>query len=172
MAELFNITNGKVRVLRPVSFHKTHVEADLQRWADANPHLLNEGAPMLSLGTEIVTHHGYSIDNLFVDGNGCLVVAELKRGPTPRDVTAQVIDYAAYASRLEWSHVEKFCRARHGTDFDAALKQSFGRPFTRTDKIDHRLMIVAESYDPRVTDAAVYLINNGTPLALLQFTYF
>ncbi len=42
----------------------------------------------------------------------------------------------------------------------------------RSETIDLRLLIVAESYDPRVTDAAVFLINQGTPLALLQFTYF
>ena len=49
--------------------HTTHVEEDLQRWADANPHLLNEGTPMLSLGMEIPTRHDHWIDNLFVDGN-------------------------------------------------------------------------------------------------------
>ncbi len=42
----------------------------------------------------------------------------------------------------------------------------------RTEKIDLRLLIVAESYDASVSDAALFLINSGTPLALLQFTYF
>jgi len=160
-------------VLRPVSFELNHKEEELQRWADANPHLLNEGAPMLSLGTEIETHHGHYIDNLFVDGNGCLVVAELKRGPTPRDVTAQLIDYAAYASRLEWPDVEELCRKRHdGTSLDDAYMRCFGRPLVRVEKIDLRLLIVAERYEPAVSDAALFLINNGTQLALLQFTYF
>lgn len=74
LAELFHIADGGVHVLRPLSFQDSHVEDDLQRWADANPHLLNEGTPMLSLGMEIVTHRGFSIDNLFLDGNGCLLI--------------------------------------------------------------------------------------------------
>ena len=32
---------------------------------------------LLSLGTEIATPLGFFVDNLFVDGTGCLVVAEL-----------------------------------------------------------------------------------------------
>ena len=91
MASLFTQSGDSIRVLSPTSFQKTHVEEDLQRWADANPHLLNEGAAMLSLGMEIPTRHDHWIDNLFVDANGCLVVAELKRGVTPRDVTATTL---------------------------------------------------------------------------------
>ncbi len=173
MSELFHIADGGVGVLRPVSFRRDHTEENLQRWVDAYPHLVNDGAPMLSLGMEIETRHGHYIDNLFLDGNGCLVVAELKRGPTPRDVTAQLIDYAAYVSRLAWSDVEEVCGRRHdGTGLDEAYRQCFGRPLVRAEKIDLRLLIVAESYEPSVTDAALFLINNGTQLALLQFTYF
>ena len=172
MAELFHIADDAVDVLRPVSFRQDHTEENLQRWVDANPHMVNEGTPMLSLGREIETHHGFAIDNLFIDGNGCLVVAELKRGTTPREVTAQVIDYAAHVSRLEWPDLEPLCQQRQDIDLDAAFERCFGRPLVRSDKIDHRLLILAESYDPRVTDAALYLINTGTPLALLQFAYF
>ncbi len=172
MGELFHVADGGVHVLRPVSFHKTHVEEDLQRWADANPHLLNEGTPMLSLGMEVVTHRGFSIDNLFVDGSGCLVVAELKSGKSPKDVVAQVLNYAAYVSKLKWADVAEIGRRYRRIDLDAAFRECFDRPLVKSDKVDHRLLIVAESYDPSVSDAALYLINQGTPLALLQFTYF
>lgn len=172
MAALFTVSDGRVRTLSAAQFGQTHAEVDLQRWADAYPHLLNEGVPMLSLGTEIATHHGYAIDNLFIDGNGCLVVGELKRGPSPKDVIAQTVNYAAYVSQLRWPDIEAFCRQRHSADLDSAFKGCFGRPLARDETIDHRLVILAESYDPRVTDAALYLINNGTPLALLQFSYF
>ena len=172
MADLFQISGEDVRVLRPVSFRDTHVEEDLQRWADANPHLLNEGAPMLSLGTEIVTKLGFSIDNLFVDGNGCLVVAELKRGKSPKDVIAQIVNYAAYVSKLDWGEVEDIARKYRGIDLVSAYRECFGWPLAKPDEVEFRLLIVAESYEPSVTDAALFLINRDTPLALLQFTYF
>ncbi len=172
MGRLFSQSGDSVRPLSAVPFEKNHFERDLQRWADANPHLLNEGLPMLSLGREITTRHGHSIDNLFVDGNGCLVVAELKRDKTPSNMAAQVIHYAAHVSKLEWGDVEDICRKHRDCDLDAAFRQCFARPLVRSEKLDHRLLILAQRYDPSVVDSALYLINNGTPLALLQFAYF
>ena len=172
MATLFTLSDGRVQTLSPTLFHKTHVEEDLQRWADANPHLLNEGSPMLSLGTEIVTHRGFSIDNLFVDGNGCLVVAELKRGKSPKDVIAQIVNYAAYVSKLDWDNVEDIAQKYRRIDLGAAYRECFGWSLAKSDTVEFRLLIVAESYEPSVTDSALFLINQGTPLALLQFTYF
>lgn len=172
MAALFTLSDGQMEALSPTPFHKTHREKDLQRWADANPHLLNEGTPMLSLGMEIVTHRDFSIDNLFVDGNGCLVVAELKRGQTPKEVVAQALNYAAYVNQLKWADVAEIGRKYRGIDLDAAFRECFGWPLVKPDKVHHRLLIVAESFEPSVTDAALYLINTGIPFALLQFTYF
>ena len=103
------------------------------------------------------------------DGNACLVVAELKRGPTPKEVIAQVVNYAAYVSQLKWPDVAEIGRKYRGIDLDAAYRDCFGWSLVKPDKVDHRLLILAESYDPRVTDAAVYLINQGTPLTLLGF---
>ena len=64
---------------------------------------------MQSLGRETETQHGHAIDNLFLDGDGHLVVAELKRGKSPRDVTAQAVDYGAYVSRLDWERIDALC---------------------------------------------------------------
>ncbi len=172
MGELFHVADGGLQVLRPVPFQEGHTEEDLQRWADANPHFLNNGLPMLSLGTEIVTHHGHSIDNLYLDGNGHLVVAELKRGKSPRNVTAQVLDYGAYASRLDWLQIDAIWQKRHETDLDEAYRTHLGQTLDRSSDPRHRLLIVAETFEPIVEDTAAYLINTGVDLALLAFTYF
>ena len=49
MGRLFHVGEDAVRALEPTSFGSSHREEDLQRLADANPHLLNQGLPMLSL---------------------------------------------------------------------------------------------------------------------------
>lgn len=170
---LFSVSGDTVAEIAPSSFQEQHREEDLQRWADENPHLLNNGFHMLSLGQEIVTTHNHSIDNLYVDGNGCLVVAELKRGKSPRDVTAQAIDYGAFASRLDWEQIDALCRERHGgTSLDDAYRSCFGFDLHKSSNPEHRLLIVAETFDPSVEDAAAYLNNTGVNLTLLAFRYF
>lgn len=168
---LFSVVDDRVGVLRAGRYADRHDEDRLQAWADACPALVNGGAPMLSLGREVVTRHGHAVDNLFVDGKGELVALEMKRGRSPRDVMAQVLDYAAHVSRLEWTDVDALCRKRHGQSLDEAYLSTFTRPLMRSSRPGHRLAILAERYDPRILDAARYLLGGGLPLVLLQFTY-
>ena len=41
------------------------------------------------------------LDLLCIDRGGKLIVLELKKDLTPREVTAQVIEYASYISEME-----------------------------------------------------------------------
>ncbi len=170
---LFNISGDDVRALLPRPFRDRYREEHLQHWADESPHLLNRGQAMLSLGTEIETLHGHYIDNLFIDGNGCLVVAELKRGKSPREVMAQAVDYGAYVSRLDWDQIDAICRKRHdGASLDEKYQSTLGFGLDKSAEPEHRLLIVAESFEPSVEDAAAYLNNIGVRLTLLGFSYF
>ncbi len=90
-------------------------------------HVADGGLPMLSLGMEITTAHGHSIDNLYLDGNGHLVVAELQRGKSPKDVTAQVADYGAYARRLDRAQIDAICQKRHRTGLDETYRTDLGQ---------------------------------------------
>lgn len=158
--------------LVPEKFAAQHKEDHIQAWVDTAPAVLNDGQPMLTLGREIVTDHNSYIDNLYLDGNGVLVAAEMKRGRTPRDVLAQISEYAAYIDKLTWADIEAFSLKRHGKPLDKAYSAIFGRPVTRTAKPEHRLMVVAEDFRPEIVETAAYHISRGMPLALLQFTYY
>ena len=169
---LFSVSGKECAALVPSTFADKHVELDIQIWADRCPALINEGKPMLALGMEIATNYNQYIDNLFIDGNGTLVVGEMKRGKSPRDVIAQTMQYGSYVSRLDWDAIEKFCQKTHGRSLDDAYAGIFGRPLPRPPKPQHRLLIVAESFDPQVFDDALYGINHGIPLSLIQFKTF
>ncbi len=54
----------------------------------------------LVIGREVATSYGRRIDILAVDAMGNLVVIELKRDPTPRDVVAQVLDYGSWVRNI------------------------------------------------------------------------
>jgi hypothetical protein len=169
---LFSAAGDAIRSIAPVTFADDHAEERIQSWADLNPALINDGQPMISLGREILTQHGHAVDNLFIDVDGVLVAAEMKRGKSPRDVVAQMVDYAAFVSRLEWEDLDRLCRKRQGLELSKCFAQTFGHPLITNAKPKHRLLIVAESFDPRTIDAAVYLLNSGVPLILVEFKLF
>ena len=50
------------------------------------------------IGREVETDFGGSIDILCIDAEGDLVIVELKRDRTPREVTAQALDYASWVT--------------------------------------------------------------------------
>jgi hypothetical protein len=113
---LFSVTGDTVDSVSAVAFATHHLEQQLHSWADRHPALIDAGRPMISLGCEIPTHHGHYVDNLLIDATGTLVAVEIKRGQSPSDVVAQMLDYAAFVSGLGWSDVDGFCRIRHGSD--------------------------------------------------------
>ncbi|HEY8189717.1 MAG TPA: hypothetical protein VIF12_03475 [Micavibrio sp.] len=169
---LYNIANDRAMALAPHKFGADHLEEKIQSWVDKNPAMINDGQPMLSLGCEITTSLGHNIDNLLLDGNGTILVCEAKRGKAPRDVISQLLDYAAYVDGLTWADLEKYCKKRHGKNLDDACQEIFRRTFTKTGKLCHRLMVLAESFDQQIMKQASYLMGVGTPLALMQFSYF
>ncbi len=170
--QLFNIAEDRISPLMLQKFASDYQEKRIQDWADENPAMINDGQPMLSLGCEITTTLKHNIDNLLLDGNGTLVVCEAKRGKAPRDVISQLLDYAAYADGLTWADLEPHCKKRQGKTLDAACLEVFGRIFPKTGKLCHRLMVLAESFDEQIMKQASYLMGVGTPLALMQFSYF
>ena len=54
----------------------------------------------LVIGRQVYTDEGKKIDLLCMEPDGDLVVVELKRDMTPREVTAQTIDYASSVSKF------------------------------------------------------------------------
>ena len=52
------------------------------------------------IGRQVYTDFGKYIDLLAIDATGSIIVIELKKHKTPRDVVAQTIDYAAWVEDL------------------------------------------------------------------------
>jgi hypothetical protein len=88
---------------------------------------------------QIVLH---SADNLYLDRNGHLVVAELKRGRAPRDITAQAIDCGAHASQLPWDELGRLSQQRHGQSLDQAYRDYIGADLNMSESPEHRLPVV------------------------------
>ena len=106
-------------------------------------------------------------DLLGVDSEGNLVVVEFKRGRTPRDVVAQLLEYAAWANGLSTEQIhgtaETYFETRdefRGKTFPNAFREAFDMP--ETDELPPlnqklRLFVVAEEIQPRVANVCRFL---------------
>jgi hypothetical protein len=97
-----------------------------------------------------------------------LVIVELKKGKTPRDIIAQLFEYASWASRLNYSSLDEMTRKYysdheiytgkslseiHQEVFNLDLSVDFGKIVNRRQK----LFIVAEEVSPIVKQVSEYL---------------
>ena len=106
-------------------------------------------------------------DLLGVDYQGNLIIVELKKGRTPRDIIAQLLEYAAWADELSESQIHEIAEAYfdtrdelQGKTFDSAFKTLYDVP--ESDELpplnrNLRLFIVAEEISSRVVRVCRFL---------------
>src|SRR4051794_10153115 len=99
-----------------VSFSQIEKEAKLEQVLACDVGVLD--ASLMIIGRQVPTDFGKVIDLLAINAQGELAVIELKRDRTPREVVAQVLDYASWVQDL-------------GYDEIAAIYKSYqpGKPF-------------------------------------------
>ena len=78
---------------------KLQLEKDLREMIVSAPGLLSD--EWMLIGKEVKTSSNKFIDLLAIAPDGSLVVVELKRDHTPREVVAQALDYASWVANLE-----------------------------------------------------------------------
>jgi RecB family endonuclease NucS len=71
----------------------------LEKMIVADPKILSE--EWMLIGRQEMTGHGGRIDLVALAPDASLVLIELKRDKTPREVVAQALDYAAWVEKLQ-----------------------------------------------------------------------
>jgi Endonuclease NucS len=137
--------------------------------------ILGLGSLML-LDRQVSTDHGTRIDLLALDANGTIFVVELKRGRTPREVVAQVLDYGSWVRRLSAervAHIFETGEYAQGRTFSAAFAEHFKQPLPEVINEGHRLVIVASELDTSTQRIVEYLLEDyGVPVNAVLFRYF
>ena len=171
--QIFGIGEGETfTVYEPRQFEAEYEEAVLQNWLGANPDGVLEDEEMLVLGREVGTSLGGRIDLLGLDREGNVVVVELKRDDTPRDVIAQALEYAAWASEL----AEEDLEAHFNGDDSLSMAERHARYFGLGDAViedfnkGHRIVIVGQDVTDGIRCTAAYLNKQGIRLSCREFT--
>ncbi|WP_027858412.1 PDDEXK family nuclease [Marinobacterium jannaschii] len=134
----------------------------------------------LLIGRQVYTDFGKYIDLLAIDAFGSVIVIELKKHKTPRDVVAQTIDYASWVEALPTERTSQIYHKfaiSYGlevTNFDDAFKAKFGvKPSEDEVNSSHQMVIVAAELDAS-TERIINYLNSKAGIAVnaVFFTVF
>lgn len=147
-------------------------EALLEDMIVASPDILSR--EWMIIGPQEDTGFGGRIDLLALAPDGALILIELKRGRTPREVVAQAIDYASWAERLPAEDIARiYSRFSGGGSLDAAFSARFGTALDpETLNQSHQIVIGASSLDAASERIVGYLNRRDIPINVLCFQVF
>lgn len=155
MTRLWSIAGDR---LSPVPVERLNSEDRLENWLEADISLLDPH--LLMIGRQVNTAHGGRIDLLGINAEGAISIIELKRARTPRDIVAQVLDYASWVSRLDTPTVhaiaDGYWRSK-GSNFVTAFEATFGILPPEPLNGSHSMVIVASALDPASQRIVEYL---------------
>lgn len=168
---------------KPLPEAKLPNERLLEDMIVAAPSILSDG--WMLIGRQEKTVGGGVIDLLAITPDGSLVLIELKRERTPREVVAQALDYASWVKGLRAEDLAAiFGRFRVRPDapdsvkalppdLGGAFKARFGQ-FLEEDSLNasHQIVIVASSLDPSTERIVNYLNGRDVPINVLFFQVF
>ena len=159
---------------KPVDQDKLDLESRLENWIREDIGLVNDD--LLVIGQQVPTEHTGDIDLLAIDPDANLVILELKRDRTPRDIVAQILDYASYVQNLGLSDIEEIASNSdflNGKGLGQAFRDKFGEELPEFVNQVHRMYIVASALDSATERIVEYLSEtHGVDINVATFVYF
>lgn len=163
-------------------------EKDFENWLENSPHVLfeNDASTIMWIGRQVSTTSYDTVkfpDLMGIDSNGDVVIVELKKGKTPREVVAQILEYAAWASGLMYEDLNVLTMKYYDSDEAykglelAKIHNLIFYPddeLTRETKFNQkvRLYIVAEEITKTVKDVVKFLNNNGIDINCMKYEVY
>ncbi|MGE7834937.1 endonuclease NucS domain-containing protein [Viridibacillus arvi] len=128
---------------------------------------------ILLIGRQIQTDYSKYIDMLAIDQNGNLLIIELKKNRTPRDVVAQAIDYASWVQNLSYDQILNMYEEKNNKPLEEAFAEKFDSSLPDKLNDTHQIMIVSAQLDSETERIINYLSNNfDVPINAVFFKYF
>jgi hypothetical protein len=156
-----------------------NLEQHLECWLEKSPWAIAE-EPLLVIGRQpsaAVESGTIFPDLLAIDKDGRVVVVELKKGKALRDVVAQLLEYAAWASELTQQSIEDLAAPYLGQHGVPSLDEAFCKTFEADDlpvlNQGQRLFIAAEEISPAVARVCRFLrTSHGVDVNCVEFSVF
>ncbi len=128
----------------------------------------------MMIGRQEHTGFGGRIDLLAIAPDASLVLVELKRDRTPREVVAQALDYAAWVDQLTPDRIAQiYQRFSKGRDLSQDFKARFGSDLDE-DSLNqsHQIILVAAELDDSTERIINYLNARDIAINVIFFRVF
>jgi hypothetical protein len=158
--------------LQEINREALNDEQRLEDWVVKDPSIL--GIDVLLVGRQVTTANRGRIDLLAIDGEANLVVLELKRDKTPREIVAQALDYASWVKNdLSYEQIETITKDFTGKSLPQAFSDHYGFSIPQTINGGHSMVILASELDDSSERIVQYLAEQyGVPINVLFFRFF
>ena len=175
--EIWEVASGRHTATSLLStIDGTKTEEELEDILVRSPDMLERGLQLVGRQTPM-TGGGY-LDLLAVDGDGRLVVFELKRGTLTRDAVAQVVDYASDLNAVELEDLAKLV-ANHSGSCDIPKIDDFIDWYDRQNEgksieslTPPRMVLVGLGVDNAAERMVKFLVDGGVEISLVTFQGF
>jgi hypothetical protein len=143
----WQVVNGKPTALTS-SLADQHKETEVESWIfDGAPEILGDDIALI--GRQVKAGGG-TLDLIGIDGDGNVVIVELKRDKVPRDAVAQAIDYASDVASWNTEQLDEICREQRKKSLRDYLDERFGQEAPDEISIENiRILLVGF---PRIGD--------------------
>lgn len=175
--KLFTIDRkDKLILYKERDFKESNRESELEILLEKNPEYFFEGSNVLIIGRQITTNLNTFIDLLGIDKAGNTVAIELKRGKTPRETIAQLLEYASFIDPLDYSQLNEIYQDYSGEEINL---EDYHQQYFKAESDERvsfnkatKLVIVAQEISKEIRQTALFLRTKGIDIYCIEFKYF
>ena len=144
----------------------------LENMIVAAPEILSN--EWMIIGRQVNTGICGRIDLLAVAPDGAIILIELKRDRTPREVVGQALDYASWLEQLDVGDIARlYSNYSGGRDLAYDFELRFGNSLDEDElNASHQIVIVASSLDASSERVVAYLNDRDIAINILFFQIF
>jgi hypothetical protein len=159
--------------LKEIEKTRLDLEGRIEDWLEEDISIISDA--LLVIGRQVRTDSGGFIDLLCIDSQGDITIIELKRDKTPRETTAQILDYGSWVQDLSGDDII-YIADEYLDDkgpLEEAFSEAFGEDLPDVLNEQHKMLIVASGLDPSSERIIRYLSDAyGVGINAVTFNYF
>ena len=178
MGELNILNNNNYALpVKKIEVESVVLEKEVEEIIEKNPKEIL-GIDLLFIGRQVTTNTGKILDLLAVDSECDIVVIELKRDFAPREVIAQVIDYAAWINSIPEREIDDIAREyfqKNSTPYKSlhlAYESHFKSDVPKRFGEEVKMILFAHKFPIEVINAAEFLSERGTSIQAIEYEMF